>query len=105
MAGLPPAIAAALARHQVVVVSLFVPGADVDNMAVKEARAGAALGGAGFVAASVLDERVAEPLSAVTTTLETPAVLVLGRSGKAELRIDGFADRQMVAQAATNAGR
>ena len=101
--GLPAALDAALARNEVVVVSLYVPGAKVDELATAEARAGAALGGAGFVALDVLDEEAAQPLLAKLGVLEDPTVLVFRRPGEAVVRMSGFADRETVAQAAANA--
>src|SRR6478672_4228748 len=46
--GLPPALTAALARHRIVVVSLYAPRVELDDMALQEAKAGAAGAGAGF---------------------------------------------------------
>ena len=100
---LPAPIAQALARHTVVVASVVTPGAEVDDIALTEARAGAALGGAGFVAVDVLNEAVATKLATTVDGLETPSVLVFRRPGRVAVRIDGFSDRQTVAQAATNA--
>lgn len=101
--GLPPALAAALMQDRVVVVSLYVPGARVDELATGEARAGAELGGVGFLALNVLDEESAGPLLAKLGVLEAPSVLVFKRPGEAVVRIAGFADRETVAQAAANA--
>ncbi len=101
--GLPPALAAALVQDEVVVVSLYVPGARVDELATAEARAGAKLGGAGFLALNVLDEESAGPLLAKLGVLEDPSVLVFKRPGVAAVRLAGFADRETVAQAAANA--
>ena len=52
------------------------PGARVDQLATDEARAGAALGGAGFVALNVLEEKTAKPLLEKLGTLEDPSLLV-----------------------------
>ena len=101
--GFPAAVDAALRSHEVVVVSLYVPGARVDQLAIDEARAGAALGGAGFVALNVLDEKTAKPLLAKLGTLEDPSLLVVKRPGALALRMSGFVDRDTVAQAAANA--
>lgn len=101
--GLPAAVDVALRSHEVVVVSLYVPGARVDGLATDEARAGAALGGAGFVALNVLDEKTAKPLLSKLVTLEEPSLLVVKRSGEVALRLSGFVDRDTVAQAAATA--
>jgi hypothetical protein len=109
--GMPGALALALRAHSVVVVSLFTPGASVDAMATDEARHGAALAGAGFVAFNVAHEKVVSPLVALLTgaptaadrVLDGPAVLVFHRPGSLFVRFNGFADRDTVAQAAANA--
>jgi hypothetical protein len=101
--GFPLQVDAALRAHEVVVVSLYVPGARVDALAADEARAGAALGGAGFVALNVLDEKIAKPLLAKLGALEDPSLLVIKRPAEVTLRIGGFVDRDTVAQAAATA--
>jgi hypothetical protein len=101
--GFPPAVDAALRKHEVVVVSLYVPDARVDALAADEARAGAALGGAGFVALDVLDEKVATKLLEQLGTLEDPSLLVIKRPNVVAVRISGFVDRDTVAQAAASA--
>jgi hypothetical protein len=101
--GLPVAVDVALRSHEVVVVSLYVPGARVDELALDEARAGAALGGAGFVALNVLEEKTAKPLLEKLGTLEDPSLLVVKRPGEVVLRLSGFVDRDTVAQAAATA--
>ena len=86
-------------------------GGGVDDEAVNEARAGAKLAGAGFVAVNVANERQARPLlpllagaaSGADGVLDAPAVLVFQRPKKLFVRLEGFADRDTVAQAATNA--
>ena len=109
--GMPAALAHALASHAVVVVSLYAPRSSVDAMATDEARHGAALAGAGFVAFSVADERVVSPLTSLLTGAQTaadrvldgPAVLVFQRPRTLFVRFNGFADRDTVAQAVANA--
>jgi hypothetical protein len=101
--GLPAAVDVALRSHEIVVVSLYVPGARVDALATDEARAGAALGGAGFVALNVLDEKTAKPLLEKLGTLEDPSLLVVKRPGEVALQLSGFVDRDTVAQAAATA--
>lgn len=98
----PTAVASALETRPIVVAALYAPGAATDPTAVAEAQAGAQLAGAGFVKLDVLDESVANQLARVADHLSDPAVLVFRRSGLS-IRIDGFADRDVVAQAAQNA--
>ena len=110
--GMPAALAAALASHDVVVVSLYAPRSSVDEMATAEAKHGAALAGAGFVAFSVADEKIVSPLASLLTgaptaadrVLDGPSVLVFQRPRTLFVRLNGFADRDTVAQAAANAG-
>lgn len=102
--GLPSSIAAALQRNEVVVVSLYAPDLPLDDLALQEARAGAAAAGAGFVALNVLNESQSRPLAQKLGLLEDPAVLVFKGQGDLFVRLTGFADKQTVAQAATNAG-
>lgn len=101
--GLPVAVDRALASHELVVVSLVVPGARVDELAAVEARAGAKLAGVGYLALNVLNEGVAHSLLTKLGTLEEPSLLVVKRGGEVALRLNGFIDRDTVAQAAANA--
>jgi hypothetical protein len=101
--GFPKAVDTALSEHEVVVVSLVVPGARVDELAAAEAQAGAKLGGVGYLALNVLNEDVAHALLTKLDTVRDPSVLVLKRSGEVALELSGFVDRETVAQAAANA--
>lgn len=109
--GMPAQLARALAAHDVVVVGVFARGGRVDEMAVKEARAGAALANAGFVAIDVFNNRQSAPLAALVSSagapvdriLNAPAVLVFQRPKTLYVRLNGFVDGQAVAQAAANA--
>jgi hypothetical protein len=109
--GMPAALALALRSHSVVVVSLFTPDASVDSMATAEARNGALAAHVGFVAFNVADEKIVAPLSSLLTgaptpadrVLDGPAVLVFVRPKALFVRLNGFADRDTVAQAAANA--
>ena len=66
---------------------------------------------AGFVSFNVADEKVVSPLSSLLTgaptpadrVLDGPAVLVFVRPNSLFVRLNGFADRDTVAQAAANA--
>ncbi len=101
--GFPVAVDKALRQHAVLVVSLVVPGARVDELAAAEAEAGAKLGGAGFLALNVLNEGVARALLSKLDVTGDPTLLVLKRSGEVALELAGFVDRETVAQAAANA--
>jgi outer membrane biosynthesis protein TonB len=101
--GFPVQVDAALRKHAVLVVSLVVPGARVDELAANEARAGAKLGGAGFLALNLLNENVARALMTKLEGPQQPSLLVLKRSGDVALAVEGFVDRETVAQAAENA--
>ena len=101
--GFPVVVDRALQQHRVVVVSLVVPGARVDEIAAAEAEAGAKLSGAGFLALNVLNEGVARALLAKLDSVQEPSVLVIKRSGDVAIELAGFVDRETVAQAAANA--
>jgi hypothetical protein len=99
---LPVAIRQALAADDVVVVALYDPRAKIDGTAMAEARAGAEKAGSSFVPIDVRGKGV-ESLNAMYGVIQDPAVLVLRPPGSLVVRIDGFADRDTVAQAALNA--
>jgi hypothetical protein len=99
---LPLVISQALAANRVVVVALYDPNAKVDGTALREASAGAQLAGTTFVPIDVTKDDVAA-LNARYGVIQDPAVLVLRPPGDLVVRIDGFADRDTVAQAAANA--
>lgn len=99
---LPVAIQQALASNHVVVVALYDPNAKIDDTALREASAGAQLAGTSFVPIDVTKNEV-DSLNAHYGVIQDPAVLVLRPPGDLVVRIDGFADRDTVAQAAANA--
>ena len=99
---LPAAIRRALTADQVVVVALYDPRAKIDGTALAEARAGAKLAGSSFVPIDVRGRGV-DSLNAKYGAVQDPAVLVLRPPDSLVVRIDGFADRDTVAQAADNA--
>jgi hypothetical protein len=100
---LPVPLARALAASPIVVAVLYNPGSEVDGIAVAEARAGAALAGTGFVALNVLSQRDVGKLTEQLGLLPDPAVLVFTRPAHLAARMDGFSDKETVAQAAHNA--
>jgi hypothetical protein len=105
-ATLPQPLQWQLAHHKIVVVSFYNPSSDVDAISVAEAHAGALDAGAGFLLVSVLDNKVAGILTALLPgggLLPDPGVLIYRAPGNVAIRLDGFADRDSVAQAAANA--
>jgi hypothetical protein len=104
-AGLPAPVAQALGTHKSVVVSLYDPYSQVDGTSFAEAKAGAVIAGAGFVALNVLSQRDVGKLTEQLGLLPDPGVLVYIRPGTLAAKIEGFADKETVAQAATNAAR
>jgi hypothetical protein len=102
-AGLPEAVALAFGRYRTVVISLYNPYSQVDGTSFAEAKAGAALAGVGFVPLSVLSQRQVGKLTEQLGLLPDPGVLVYVRPGSLAAKIDGFADKETVAQAASNA--
>lgn len=103
--GLPVVLAQTLAKHPVTVVTLFDPAAAIDELALAEARAGAASAGVGFLALNIRSEPQVRPLAQLLGVLRSPAVLVYERPNTLFVRLDGFTDRETVAQAAANARR
>lgn len=103
--GLPTRIAGALQRHSVVVVSLWSTGGKIDAMSRDEAAAGAASAGAGFVPLDLVkNSREAQALTLkLGIVLRSPGILVFTRPNVVSLSLDGFRDRETVAQAAANA--
>ena len=98
------ALDAALVAHPIVVVSVYARGVATDEQAMSEARAGAARVGAGFVAFNVFDEKIARQLATLVGAEGTssPEVLFVKRGRKVAFTLQGFADSQVVAQAANN---
>ena len=104
--GLPAPLAHALGQHAVVVAELYEPGSSVSGIALGEARAGAAVVGAGFVPLDVLSKANVRKLTLqLGEVLPVPGLLVYSRPATLVTRIDGFADKDTVAQAAQNAAR
>jgi hypothetical protein len=100
--GLPTPVADQLLRHDIVVVALYVDGSVVDQLARDEARAGAGDVEAGFAAVDVSKRRAVTPLLKKLDAVSAPAVVVFGRDGKLKARLDGFADRMIVAELAAS---
>jgi hypothetical protein len=101
--GMPVAVARALQKHSVVVVSLSSPRSDLDKLASAEARAGAAASHVGFVSINVFHQRAGIPLLHKLGIVDTPAVLVVTRRHSVTAELKGFVDRNVVAQAVSDA--
>ncbi|MGA9761902.1 MAG: hypothetical protein WBQ14_05715 [Gaiellaceae bacterium] len=96
---------AALATHPLVVISVYARNVATDEQAMEEAKAGAAEADAGFIAFNAFDEKIARQLAGLlgSNTASTPEVLIYKRGRKLVFTLEGFADSQVVAQAARNA--
>jgi len=103
--GLPPRVAEALRQYPVVVVALYSPEASVDATSLGEAAAGAKMAKVGFLAINVLDQAQVSPFTDAFGVLQDPTLLIYARPGTLTFKVDGFADRQVVAQAALSARR
>jgi hypothetical protein len=109
--GMPAELSTALSEHAVVVVSLVVPDAPVDELAYQEAKAGAAQAHAGFVRISASNDDDAQALSTLVGSsaqagnrlLDSPAVFVFRQPHDLYVRINGYVDADTIAQAAANA--
>lgn len=96
---LPAPIAYALARRHSVVVAVY--GHSVgDGAAIAEARAGAAMAHTKFLALDMTKQKYAEAIASFGGTLSEPTVFVVKRPGTIVRKLEGFQDRQVVAQAA-----
>lgn len=99
------ALDAALVAHPLVVVSVYARNVTTDTSAMKEAKAGAAEVGAGFVAFDVYREKLARQLATLlsdSTDVTNPEVLFFKRPRTLAFELKGFSDSQVVAQAAQN---
>ena len=96
-------LARELEKNRVVVAVLYAPDSNVDTIAIREARAGASLAGAGFVAVNVFDPRAIAPLTSQYSVRTAPSVFVFARYKGAVSQFGGYVDRETVAQAADTA--
>jgi hypothetical protein len=101
--GLPTVIAQALRKQPVLVVALVVPGGELDEMTVAEAKAGAKAAGAGFLTVNILKNSVGRPLAQKLGVIQTPSLIVYRRPATVFVRFQGFTDRDTVIQAAASA--
>jgi hypothetical protein len=101
--GFPRAVADALVKHAVVVISVVAPRGQVDELAYREARAGAAASGAGFVRINAFRESEIAPLQAKLAISGNPALIVMRRPADVSIQINGFVDRDTIVQAVADA--
>jgi len=101
--GLPVPVVRALHKHSVVVVALYVPGAQVDAATALEAQAGAKEMHAGFVGINVFHQRSGTAVLRKLGIFNTPAVLVVHRPYRVDSEFKDFVDRDVVAQAVAEA--
>jgi hypothetical protein len=99
---LPAPVAAALRNRQVAVVAVYVPGAAVDSIVRREAKAGAKLAAAAYVPVSASSGSALEKIVAKTGVLPTPAVVIFERPGNVAMVLS-VVDRQTVAAAVRQA--
>jgi len=101
--GLSAPIARALESHSIVVVELYEPAADLDQLASGEAAAGAAASGVGYVHLNVNKQRNGTAMLHKLGVVDTPAVLVVKRPNLVYAHFQGFVDRGVVEQAVADA--
>jgi hypothetical protein len=102
-ADLPAPVHQALRSSREVVAVLTAQGVPGDSDNVAEARLGARAAHVAFTVLDVTRETVAAPLAAWAPNAVDGTVLVVQRPGKVAVELDGYADRQMVEQAALDA--
>lgn len=90
----------ALAKDKAVVVLFYTPAASYDTLQTREARAGAQAGGAGFLALDVTRDRKTAALATSYDVRDAPAILVFARGPRVAVRLDGYADRDTIEEAA-----
>ena len=104
-AGLPPAIAHALASSKTVVVQLTSSSDSIAQLAAQEAKAGAKLAGVGYLTVSVdTSSKTMQTLTrAIGSIQAAPETLVYTRPGTLFVTLNGYNDKTTVQQAAANA--
>ena len=97
------ALNAALLHKKVAVVLFYAPGDDYDTIQTRETRAGALDAKVGFLALDVTQNDEVAALASQFDVRNAPATVIFVRGPKVFYRVDGYMDRQAVAQAATDA--
>ncbi|MEX2102709.1 MAG: hypothetical protein WD805_02005, partial [Gaiellaceae bacterium] len=90
----------ALVKHKAVVVLFYTPASSYDTLQTREARAGAQAAGAGFLALDVSRDKKTAALATSYDVRDAPAILVFARGPRVAVRLDGYADRDTIEQAA-----
>jgi hypothetical protein len=98
--GLPDPLRRALLHSNVVVAVLYAADAPGDRDALGAARAGARTAHVGFAVLDVRNEAVAEAVATLALGTTDPSVLVFRRPGTIAVKLDGFSEADVVAQAA-----
>jgi hypothetical protein len=101
--GIPGPIAQSLLHHPVAVIAVFNSRTPGDRAALVSARAGARAAHAGFVAADVSHQAVANAMAIWASSTMNPAILVVKRPGTIVFGVAGPSDKDTVAQAVANA--
>jgi hypothetical protein len=97
--GLPGSVALALKTNPFVVVALYVAGDSIDMTANSEAQAGAELARVPYVPINVGEESQIGDLASRLPSLMVPSVVVIARGGRVATQLEGYIDRQAVAEA------
>jgi len=105
VAGLPAPLHRALEQSRTVVAVLYAPHVRRDVEVLAAGLQGSHDAHVGFAALDVSRRSVALSLAAWQPQAADPAVLVVRRPGVVVTELDGWSDRAMVAQAATDARR
>ena len=95
----------ALKKNRYVIVLLYIPNGQVDALATTEARLGAEDAGAGFVALDASKERVIRDVVQAYDIRTTPSTLLMTGGPNLANMVEGYADRQTVAQLVEDARR
>jgi hypothetical protein len=99
---LPTRVRIPLEHYRIVVVGFYNPKSPVTERTILQTRAGAAEAHVGFVAANVLHDSIAGPLTALLPNgqlLPNPGFAIYNRSGTIVFRSDGYLNEDAVAQA------
>jgi hypothetical protein len=99
-ANLPAPLRHSLRSSREVIAVVSSPGVPGDADAVQQARAGAAAAHVGFTVLDVTRAPIAAALAMWAPHAADPTVLVVKRPGNVAVELDGYADQDMVAQAA-----
>lgn len=97
--GLPGSVALALKSNRFVVVALYVAGDSIDMTANTEAQAGAELAHVPYVPINVGEDSQIGDLASRLPSLMVPSVVVIAQGGRVATQLEGFVDRQAIAEA------